>query len=225
MRSYFESSKLLTPDELADWLNTLPALPRTSCDYKLQDWVYSTPRSGPCTYNIGGSPNWWRLTLTVEQGGTRGRWFDANLGKFIDDLFVFDQDFEVIRGDTMSHTSPVRRNANRFSGGKWLGIWPPSSGPPHRARAHDDAKITLVRRSSWQVANRAARPTNGAHDTKLLSERDLKLPKAMKDMFVMLAAKKPQTIAQLETFSLITFGRTFIMLRMDCPNGYVSCAA
>ncbi|KAI8068480.1 hypothetical protein BC940DRAFT_221466, partial [Gongronella butleri] len=127
-------------------------------------------------------------------------WFDVHVWRFIDQLFVYGTQLEVVRGDCYaSRASAMRRNNAR-------------ADPTCRQRVghrldlvirahHTDSKVDLE-----FGGGESSKAFDGCSETKLMNESGLKLPKALKDMFDALTQVAPNKARKIETMGLITFG-------------------
>ncbi|KAI8336859.1 hypothetical protein EDC96DRAFT_450383 [Choanephora cucurbitarum] len=102
-------------------------------------------------------------------------WLLAHIWTIVDRVFD-DLEVDVVRGESASLASSIRKNKNRIPKGR-----------EKLERKKMGRRLDMIlRMKNMEVGGGEAGKEKADNDAKLLHERDLKLPKALKDMFVYL---------------------------------------
>ncbi|ORX58004.1 hypothetical protein DM01DRAFT_1283864 [Hesseltinella vesiculosa] len=162
-------------------------------------------------------------------------WYNAHIWKFIDSAFDDVMEVDLVRGESTSQCSSLRKNLGRTSSqrkqfGRRLDFI-------IRCRHVDHAQDFEFGAGECGKAHQADT------GTKALKEAHLKLPKVMKDMLDHLAATYPAKLRKFEVLGVTTFGNierdtlleivyntrdslffiglSMSTLRMDAPQGFI----
>ncbi|ORX61741.1 hypothetical protein DM01DRAFT_1332322 [Hesseltinella vesiculosa] len=138
------------------------------------------------------------------------QWFNIHVWRFFDTVFDTMKRIEVVRGESSSKASAVRKNLERVVGSK------ERIAAKKRGRKCD--LIVRHHAPDHQVpleygAGESGRVYDGPHGTKLLTESSLKLPKTLKDMLDHLVINNsiPQDdIHKLEMVGYVTAGNDLL---------------
>ncbi|OBZ86074.1 hypothetical protein A0J61_05876 [Choanephora cucurbitarum] len=131
-------------------------------------------------------------------------WLLAHIWTIVDRVFD-DIEVDVVRGESASLASSIRKNKNRVPKGR-----------EKLERKKMGRRLDMIlRKKNMEVGGGEAGKEKADNDAKLLRERDLKLPKALKDMFMYLKNE------DIELAGILQYGLTMSMIRMDVPVHYV----
>ncbi|KAI8147116.1 hypothetical protein BJV82DRAFT_509094 [Fennellomyces sp. T-0311] len=120
-------------------------------------------------------------------------------------------DIGTVSGETASKASSHRVNAERSLGSV--------SSASRRQVGMKTGLLFMTRILELGVAE--AGRCSDVNTTKTLYERGMKLPKMLKDMFVMLLSESPEHIREIRTFGFAIAGLNIMPLTLDSPNGYI----
>ncbi|CAO3678706.1 unnamed protein product [Umbelopsis ramanniana] len=142
-------------------------------------------------------------------------WYISRIWGGFDRCFVNLDAVNVIRGESASIASGLRKNENRVA----------ASTTAVKRQVMGHRADFLIRKLQTEYAcGESGKRYHGEKDTKLLLERDLKLPKMMKDQLLQLfkvCDNDERIIRKLSTVGILHYGLSATMLAMDCPAGYV----
>ncbi|ORZ02217.1 hypothetical protein BCR43DRAFT_509413 [Syncephalastrum racemosum] len=139
-------------------------------------------------------------------------WLISRIRTMVDKVFSDIKVFHVSRGEKTSSASSSRKNKNRI---------------PQGAESVERKKLgrrldMILQRARFEVGGGEAGKHSLEYDTKMLQERDLKLPRALKDMLMMLKEKTDEkTLTSLTVVGVLQYGLRMNLLRMDMPCGYI----
>ncbi|CAO3623239.1 unnamed protein product [Mucor fragilis] len=139
------------------------------------------------------------LTREIECGGLDGidrseTWLLAHVWTSVDRVFD-DVELDVVRGESASLASSLRKNKGRTP-----------QGEEKLERKKMGRRLDMILRKNLELGAGEAGKATGANDTKLLCERDLKLPKALKDMFLCLKNEGDGRTQDMEVVGLLQYG-------------------
>ncbi|GAB5593996.1 hypothetical protein Unana1_08896 [Umbelopsis nana] len=142
-------------------------------------------------------------------------WYISHIWSVFDRCFGDVDEVHVIRGESASIASSVRKNENRLAA---------STTSMKRQMMGHRADLLIRKLKVEYACGETGRSYTSEKDTKLLLERDLKMPKMMKDQLVQLfklCDNDESTTRKLAIAGILHFGLHTMMLVMDCPAGYV----
>jgi len=141
-------------------------------------------------------------------------WFIVHIWSFVDRAFENIEGVEVVRGESCSRASSLRKNRNRT-------VDAVNSMPRKQMGRRGDL---IIRRMSTEYGcGEAGRVFEGENGTKILREGGLKTPKMLKDQFDNLCTcveSSEEKVRSLETIGFIHAGLSVLLLRLDSPAGY-----
>ncbi|CEP16443.1 hypothetical protein [Parasitella parasitica] len=115
-------------------------------------------------------------------------------------------------GESVSLASSLRKNKDRI----------PQGEEKLERKKMGRCLDMILRKKNLELGAGEAGKATGDNDRKLLRERDVKLPKALKDMFLCLKNEGGDSkTPDIEVIGLLQYGLTMSMLRMDIPVNYV----
>ncbi|KAI8137847.1 hypothetical protein BJV82DRAFT_524451 [Fennellomyces sp. T-0311] len=128
-------------------------------------------------------------------------WYNAHVWRFVDTVFDDNDDVTVVRGESSSKASTVRRNEGRQD---------------VAVRQKMGARLDLVIRTKHADHSKNIELGGGecgknhedATGTKRLNEAKLKLPKSLKDMVNDILSVYPALKNDIETFGFATYGKS-----------------
>ncbi|GAB5594013.1 hypothetical protein Unana1_08913 [Umbelopsis nana] len=142
-------------------------------------------------------------------------WYISHIWSVFDRCFGDLDEVHVIRGESASIASGVRKNENRLA----------ASTTSMKRQIMGHRADFLIRKLQVEYAcGESGKSYTSEKDTKLLLERDLKMPKMMKDQMLQLfklCDNDESTTRELAIAGILHFGFHATMLVMDCPAGYV----
>lgn len=142
-------------------------------------------------------------------------WYMSRIWSDFDRCFANVDDINVIRGESSSIASGVRKNENRLSA---------STNTMKRQIMGHRADFLIRKLKVEYACGESGKSFTSESDTKVLLERNLKLPKMMKDQLVQLCKlceNDEDTTRKLAIAEILQFGLHTTMMVMDCPAGYV----
>lgn len=152
----------------------------------------------------------------LECGGLDGddkseTWLLAHVWTMVD--HVFDNlPLSVVRGESASLASSARKNKGRI---------PQGEEKLERKKMGRRLDLILRKKKLELGAGEAGRRTND-NDSKLFRERNIKLPKALKDMIMCFKTEAGVDDVQgLEVVGLLQYGLKMSSIIMDVPVNYV----
>ncbi|CAJ0907275.1 15661_t:CDS:2, partial [Entrophospora sp. SA101] len=218
-------------------VQNLPVLPDDLLDYivsfeknNIQELrqTLDKPYSNSTHYNreLHHDFDWFKLVMhslirEYESGSLKEEhlenWYNIHLwGPIIDQCFSNISDMEMVRSESASVTSGLRKNVGRTIAGKsFLTRW------------KIGRKGDLIIRTAGNLefgSSEAGRFFKSEKGTKWMVESGLKLPKMLKDMLVQLASEvnwsKP-ILQKIRTVGFVHGGSRLMTVELDCPEGYV----
>ncbi|KAI8094823.1 uncharacterized protein B0P05DRAFT_461553, partial [Gilbertella persicaria] len=145
--------------------------------------------------------SYYTLTRELECGSLDGTdksetWLLAHVWATIDRVFD-DVELDVVRGESASLASSLRKNKDRIP-----------QGVEKLERKKMGRRLDMIlRKKNLELGAGEAGKATGDNDAKLLRERDLKLPKALKDMFLCLKNEGGDGKTQdIEMVGLLQYG-------------------
>ncbi|CAO3670371.1 unnamed protein product [Umbelopsis ramanniana] len=142
-------------------------------------------------------------------------WYISRIWSVFDRCFGDLDAVNVIRGESTSIASGLRKNENRVAA---------STTAVRRQIMGHRADFIIRKLQTEYACGESGKRYSGEKDTKLLLERDLKLPKMMKDQLLQLfkaCDNDEKIVRKLSTVGILQYGLSTSMLSMDCPAGYV----
>jgi hypothetical protein len=142
-------------------------------------------------------------------------WYISHIWSAFDRCFGDLKEVCVIRGEFASIASSARRNEHRLAA---------STASMKRKMMGHRADFLIRKLTVEYACGETGKSYNGENDTKLLLERQSKLPKMMKDQLLQLfklCDNNENMIRKLSIAGILHFGLRHTMLVMDCPAGYV----
>ncbi|KAG2185102.1 hypothetical protein INT44_001892 [Umbelopsis vinacea] len=142
-------------------------------------------------------------------------WYISHIWSAFDRCFGELEEVHVIRGESASIASSVRKSENRLAA---------STNAMKRQMMGHRADLLIRKLKVEYACGETGKSYTSDKDTKLLLERDLKMPKMMKDQLVQLfklCDNDESTTRRLAIPGILHFGLHTLMLVMDCPAGYV----
>ncbi|KAF0436850.1 hypothetical protein F8M41_004651 [Gigaspora margarita] len=145
------------------------------------------------------------------------QWYNMHLWcAIVDRCFADVDDLNLIRGESCSVASGIRKNVNRTM---------PEVDKMERQKVGRKGDLVLRTSSDLEFGGREAGKTYKTDKgTKWLVESGLKLPKLLKDMLVQLASEVEWSTVVLRNLTTVGFVHADcrqMLLELDCPEGYV----
>ncbi|KAG1463767.1 hypothetical protein G6F56_005215 [Rhizopus delemar] len=154
-------------------------------------------------------------TIELECGGLDGdgkseTWLLAHVWTIVD--HVFDNlPLSVVRGESAILASSARKNKGRIP-----------QGEEKLERKKMGHRMDLILRKKLELGPDEAGKRTNDNDSKLFRERDIKLPKALKDMVMCFKTEAGVDGVQgLEVVGLLQYGLKMSSIIMDVPVNYV----
>ncbi|KAI8576492.1 hypothetical protein K450DRAFT_256424 [Umbelopsis ramanniana AG] len=142
-------------------------------------------------------------------------WYISHIWSTLDRCFGDLDEVYVIRGESASIASGIRKNENRIAA---------STTSMKRQMMGHRADLLIRKLKVEYACGETGKSYNSENDTKLLLERQLKMPKMMKDQLIQLfklCDNDESAVRKLSIAGILHFGLHQTMLLMDCPAGYV----
>ncbi|KAI9279526.1 hypothetical protein BC943DRAFT_355189 [Umbelopsis sp. AD052] len=142
-------------------------------------------------------------------------WLISHVWSTLDRCFGDLDSVNVVRGESTSSASGLRKNESRIAA---------STSPLKRLVMGHRADFLIRKLQTEYACGESGKSYTGEKDTKLLLERDLKMPKMLKDQLLQLfklCNNDENSIRKLATTGILQYGLHSSVILLDCPSGYV----
>ncbi|KAI9245246.1 hypothetical protein BDA99DRAFT_290330 [Phascolomyces articulosus] len=157
--------------------------------------------------------SYYTMIRELERGGVDDHtnsetWLLSHIWTSVDRVFD-DMELYVLRGENASAASSSRKNKERVP-----------QGEEKLERKRMGRRLDMIlRKKKLELGGGEAGKEMDDNDAKLLRERDIKLPKALKDMMMMLKKEKGD-IEGVRIAGLLQYGLKMTSITLDVPEKY-----